>query len=113
VNSTKKIVVARGDQVFEIRILGCIDKAFSSFGNSPRRLMYHIIAKECALTKEKFTSSPDELTECLRGILGDAGHRLILSLAIREIQESFEISVSENCTLSEAIGKARSKFLTC
>ena len=101
------------DTEFNIRILNCIDKVISSFGESPRSLLYYMIVNRCCLQKDDLPFKPLELSECLRKILGDAGGNLIEQLTITQIRSNFGITVRKGCSLAEAIEQARNRFLTC
>jgi len=105
--------VAYTDDEFNARILKCIDEVLSSFGDSPRTLLYYMIIKECRLSREQFPLKPVELGECLGRILGETGYRFIERLTIRQIQASFGFSVKEGSNLSEAIDQARIRFVAC
>ena len=101
------------EKEFNTKILKCIDKVLSTFGDSPRLLLYYLLVKECFIPKDQFPSKPKELASCLTNILGETGYRLIETLTIREIQTEFNISVPEGSTLSDAVDQARNRFLTC
>jgi hypothetical protein len=101
------------DRQFDTKILKCIDTVLSTFGDSPRLLLYYIVVKECYLPKDQFPSKPDELSTCLTKILGETGYRFIEMLTIREIQKEFGVSIKQGSSLSQAIDQAKDKFLTC
>jgi hypothetical protein len=110
---TKKIVAFEDEREFQVQIFGCIDRVFSIFGDSPKILLYHLIAKDCALPKDQFSTKPVELSECLSKILGETGYRFVEGLAIDQIQTTFKIKIKEGSTLPEAIEEARNRFVTC
>lgn len=111
---TKKIVVSSGDDnEFNARVLKCIEKVFSSFGDSPKILLYYLLSKDCSLSGNQFVSKSNEFSKCLRKILGDTGYLFTEKLIIAEMEASFEVSIEEGSSLSDAIDQLRGRFLTC
>jgi hypothetical protein len=106
-------VSSSDDAQFNALVFKCIDAGLSIFGDSTRRLLYYLTVSRCSLHKEDLPIKAEQLADCLRKNMGEAGGRLIEIVAIREIQKTFGISVPKGSTLSEAIKQARGKFLTC
>jgi hypothetical protein len=97
------------DEIVSEILSSTIDK---TLGESVRRAVFELLARNYGLTEKSVTSDPEKFTRGLEQILGPAGKDLIVSVISRKIIEEFELSEIVNhrkMTLKELVEKARGK----
>jgi hypothetical protein len=97
---------------FDAHILGCIERALSTYGEDTKIALYYSFKRNYGVTKDVLASSPLQLGACLEHSFGEVGGSIVERLIVREIGRAFGITLL-NTSLQDAIKKAKEKFQAC
>ena len=104
-----KTITIQQNESFDARIAYCIDRALAIIGSSQREFLLHRLGMDYGLSPKSFTKEPEKLEKALKDILGNFVTASVLTLAVNNIADSFQLRWSISTGLADTIEKARSK----
>ena len=104
-----RTITIQQNESFDARIAGCIDRALAIIGASQREFLLHRLGMDYGLSPKNFVNEPEKLEKALKDILGDSVTTSVLSFAVNNIADSFQLRWSISTSLADTIEKARSK----
>jgi hypothetical protein len=90
------------------QVLQCIDTGMDSIGGTSKRIVYWYLAQKRSLTKDGILDDPNAFIEALKTLFGQ-GAGILERTIIRQLRESFNITLGENFT--EVLALIRRKNL--
>jgi hypothetical protein len=84
----------------------CIDRGLAKFGTDAAQKLYWLLLSKCNLNTEGIVSNPPEFVKALYEIFGENGGKSIERAIIKELKNTFSLSLDECRNLTEAISSA-------
>jgi hypothetical protein len=93
---------------FERRIIKCMDKTLSIFGESFKEVILFYLEKNFDLKQEDVVERPQEFVNLLRNLFG-SGAAVVERILVEEVEREFNIKLDE-WDFAKAVEEARRRF---
>jgi hypothetical protein len=93
---------------FSLKVIECVDRGLGALGEAARRLVYWFLETKSHLKKEEIPDDPTEFVGALGALFGQ-GAGLLEKRIIKELEQTFNLTLGGGETFAETLTMIRAK----